>query len=1247
MYVDSSEVTLDQVTVSSNTAGSMGGGIFANNSGIISLGRVMLDLNKASTGGGGLLLADSNTNGDIHLLHNTATRRGGGFLAHGAVKLMNLTVQSCFADEGGGGFLDQSTVVATAVTIKGCKATTSGGGLYVSGGTLVVTHSAIGNGEAVSGGGMFAEGSTTITGDLLITQSKADESGGGLYAKDRLTVSDLMVSDSSAKRGGGVYTEAADAVVTNVTLTSCSSSIGGGGWSSVSSTLTLTSMRIEKSTSDNIGGGIALDSSSVVHDAVAIVSNNAKIGGGLYAVNSNLTTKVEPADNTEYTSTIEKNNAAEHGGNLYIEGTASLTGLLISDGVSDGSGGGVTMRQASVIIRMCRVTNNSAEVRGGGLSLQDGSKCLLSHSTVDKNTASGFGGALSVDESVLTHDSIVLHGNHAPSGGAFSIAGDSSLLKGEGSGRSVVNASQAISSTSASGQGSAFYIAPASVVEVIGIFVCNGNAAVGGLFVDSATVAMDQCVFENNIADKGAVLYANVFSVVHVTRSTFNSNYAKDTGGVVQLEGSAESESTATFDDCHFAGNAANKLGGAVSIAFAQLTLLNTVFEENFVVSEDGAGGAIAATSHGSTSITNCTFKMNMTRDSKYTKGGTLYLVQGSRATITHSILHSYNTSPLVGEGGIAYVGDIDSKLSLADCDIAMGQSYLGGSIFVREASLAIVRSVLSEHYAYEFAGGIYMDGGIADILDSTIQSGEAFYDGGGIYMKGKSTLVLRNTTIKNNRVQDGGGGLYVASGGGASVDISSSTFISNYNRGLGSAIYVGRKNTLTMTTTELQMNGENTDGGCLFVADALATVTLSNFVANRASRGAAVELSRSAQLTLTNCNFTDNQAKTTGGAIYMSMLAVATIEDSRFQNNSAMHGGVAYLLGSPNLSIRRCIAMENMGSSFGGAFAVLGRATVKIDASVVQLNRAYTGGAIYIKENGSLLLDSTDLFNNTANDFGGGLYIDTLTSTATQSIRIHGVTTRDNIARAGADVYWEYNSWYSFECISCVSSTTSDGKIQVASSPAFIAAGWWPTSVTSGVPLSVKKPLGTYDKTPLLDSTPGDVSSAPEASPGNRRLSGTTTSNSNSTIDARTLFSVANNTMLSSRAFDTLWPTTVITDYYGSIAKEDNRTQCTAMGLDKDGNDFEFSPGNPVTVDKGYVTFVDAVVMSRPSPNVYKMVVKCTLGGTSEITTREHPVEILVNRCDPGYENVDGYVRVGGSQHKVILTVSLPSRLL
>lgn len=134
---------------------------------------------------------------------------------------------------------------------------------------------------------------------------------------------------------------------------------------------------------------------------------------------------------------VTGNSATARGGGIYVgltAGTLTMQACTLSDNFSGTDGGGFCVRQNSpVIIRDSSITGNSCSNVGGGFRFYVAGSLLLENSTVSGNTSSSTGGGMFLPANTNPNGLVIrnstIAGNTAgESGGAIRLLGFSTLL---------------------------------------------------------------------------------------------------------------------------------------------------------------------------------------------------------------------------------------------------------------------------------------------------------------------------------------------------------------------------------------------------------------------------------------------------------------------------------------------------------------------------------------------------------------------------------------------------------------------------------------------------------------------------------------------------------------------------------------------------------------------------------------------------------------------------------------------------
>lgn len=243
-------LTLQNCSVSGNTAGGYGGGIY-NDSADVTITNSTISNNSAGKDGGGI----SHNWGTMQISHstvsgNTADDGGGIENFYSELTLTNSTISDNNASKEGGGIYNYNyaELTLTNCTISGNRAIYGGGISNYSDSTATVKSSTVsGNTATQDGGGISSYHLTELTiTNSTISGNEALEEGGGIYSTDALQVTSSTISGNAAVTGGGMYLYRATATIVNSIIADS----GGGDCTRYGGNLSTANSLLESSGSD-------------------------------------------------------------------------------------------------------------------------------------------------------------------------------------------------------------------------------------------------------------------------------------------------------------------------------------------------------------------------------------------------------------------------------------------------------------------------------------------------------------------------------------------------------------------------------------------------------------------------------------------------------------------------------------------------------------------------------------------------------------------------------------------------------------------------------------------------------------------------------------------------------------------------------------------------------------------------------------------------------------------------------------
>ncbi|MFV2066251.1 MAG: choice-of-anchor Q domain-containing protein [Pirellulales bacterium] len=197
-------VILFEVTISKNRASGSGGGISTFFP--VSLTASTISDNSAGLWGGGIFSQDDVVLTETSILGNSADDDGGGVYTLGSARVTSSIISDNVAGGRGGG-VSAKYLNFVASTLSGNVATTAGGAYAWRADVL---GSTVSRNAAKGGGGIVVFFDVSVTSSTF-TENVAEGSGGAIFGS--ATISFSTISDNSAAQGGGLWHWRADAFV--------------------------------------------------------------------------------------------------------------------------------------------------------------------------------------------------------------------------------------------------------------------------------------------------------------------------------------------------------------------------------------------------------------------------------------------------------------------------------------------------------------------------------------------------------------------------------------------------------------------------------------------------------------------------------------------------------------------------------------------------------------------------------------------------------------------------------------------------------------------------------------------------------------------------------------------------------------------------------------------------------------------------------------------------------------------------
>jgi hypothetical protein len=234
-----------------------------------------------------------------------------------------------------------------------------------------------------------------------------------------------------------------------------------------------------------------------------------------------------------------------------------------------------------------------------------------------------------------------------------------------------------------------------------------------------------------------------------------------------------------------------------------------------------------------------------------------------------------------------------------------------------------------------------------------TFRNGDAGnHDGGGALLLGiDPTVTIADCVFQDNRTDRAGGGLACRL---AAPRILRCRFVDN--RAPANHVAAG--------------------GGGVSCGVSWPSFEECRFERNSAAVGAALQCESTVlgQMSITRCEFVDNQALFRGGALYLIRSDVRVVQ-STFRGNQGASDAGAVMAFACTLDLRDCHFDSNFGGIGGALYLADATSSLEVHGSVLSANRAYRGGAIACVGGASPVLGACTLVANEASIAGSGVY--------------------------------------------------------------------------------------------------------------------------------------------------------------------------------------------------------------------------------------------------------------------------------
>ena len=356
----------------------------------------------------------------------------------------------------------------------------------------------------------------------------------------------------------------------------------------------------------------------------------------------------------------------------------------------------------------------------------------------------------------------------------------------------------------------------------------SGQESVGGaLIVENSTLTIYNCLFAQNEANIGGVIFSDSESNLFIRDSLFAHNRATSCnnrlclGGVLFISRTTQ---TTTFHNCTFHNNTSGGYGGVVVVFKANNHVTtaytnNSVFNGVFIVYE------------------NCSFWKNYAKIS----GGVIYLYE--------------------------------SNVFISDCNLSSNTAKEVGGVIASSASSSVL--IVGSHLMFNKAAGLSGGGGVVNIQhngalqieSSILEHNSVEEEGGVIFANHNCSVTIKNCTLTNNSAKDDGGVAFI--GRNSTATIHASTFSNNSANDNAGVLFVRMHSSANVKNSHFIQNKAVNHGVVLAREWSIIRIIGCMFSGNSARiKAGVITAKQSSSAIINGSSFISNRAGDYGGAV-------------------------------------------------------------------------------------------------------------------------------------------------------------------------------------------------------------------------------------------------------------------------------------------------------------------------------------------------------------------------------------------
>ena len=445
-------------------------------------------------------------------------------------------------------------------------------------------------------------------------------------------------------------------------------------------------------------------------------------------------------------------------------------------------------------------------------------------------------------------------------------------------------------------------------------------------------------------------------------------------GGVMIL-----SNSNVGITNCIFKNNSA-ELGGVIFAQnYSSISINKTSFIDHSIACKNKCLGGLIFLNSSNAFINNCTFSktiLNHSQPEQVTRGGVIACYD---STISVEFGDFHMNFAYMG----AVIESRHSNINFYHCNFSQNTAKLNGGIGIFNTSTVFIRNCnLTGNKAFEKAGGVFYAERSEILMNVSYFYGNEAYNLGGVTRISKSNVSVTNCTFIDNCAisETGRGGvMYYADNSFAEMYNTKFYFNKAY---AGGAVSSNTGSVLCLKNSNLFIGNSAHYGGAIQVQFSLFTCNCTlSIISNTASWGVFIFLHSNGKI---NGNFT--YKNNTGSLLLFdsAISAVGAIQfknsapEELLENYAGVNegGGITSILS--NVYLREKVKFsQNQAINGGGILAISSRIVISGQLSATKNYVSDTGGGVYVYHSVIIIVHGeTTLTNNRASYKGGGIHL-------------------------------------------------------------------------------------------------------------------------------------------------------------------------------------------------------------------------------------------------------------------------------